>query len=222
MRDDLDRRLDGLLGRIVELGERTDAMLDDAIAALRDGDEARADQVVLADAEVDRLDREVQHQVVQALALHAPVARDLRLLMATIRATLHLERMGDYAVNVARAAKQSTTFPADPELAAQLREMGGLAREVGREAVRAFVHADERLARSIPLMDDKVDQLNIGIFQRLVRLAAADEQRLEWATRMILVVRLLERYGDHGVGLAKQALFVATGETFELSSNEPD
>ena len=221
MRDDLGRRLDQLLERIVELGERADEMLGDAISALRDGDEVRADQVVVADMEVDRLDREVQHQVVQTLALHAPVARDLRLLMATIRATLHLERMGDYAVNVARAAKQSTPFPADPELAAQLTEMGGLAREVGREAVRALVNADEQLARTVPSMDDGVDQLNIGIFHRLVRLAAADEQRLEWATRMILVARLLERYGDHGVDLAEQALFLATGETVELSSNDP-
>lgn len=221
MRDDLDRRLDELLQRIEQLGRCTDVMLQDAITALRDGDEQRADAVVAADMEVDRLDREVQNEVVQTIALHAPVGHDLRLLMAAIRATLHLERMGDYAVNVARTAKRSTPFPADPHLSEQLIEMGGVAREVGRASVRAFVDADEDLARSIPDMDDGVDRLNIEIFHRLVRLAAADEQRLEWATRMILVARLLERYGDHGVDLAEQALFLATGETVELSSNDP-
>ena len=139
-----------------------------------------------------------------------------------LRASLHLERMGDYAVNVARAAKRSATFPADEELAAQLAEMGDRAREVGRTAVQAFVHRDADLAATVPQLDDGVDRLNIGIFHRLVRLAAADEHRLEWATRMILVARLLERYGDHGVDLAEQAIFVATGRMVELSSNDPD
>lgn len=221
MREDLDLRLDGIRERIIELGQRTDSMLENAVSALHDGDGALADEVVAADIAVDRLDAEVQEEVVRTIALHAPVGYDLRRLMATIRATLHLERMGDYAVNVARTAKRSTPYPADPHLADQLTEMGGLARDVGREAVRAFVHADERLARSIPQLDDGVDELNISIFHRLVRLAAADDQRLEWATRMILVARLLERYGDHGVDLAEQALFLATGESVELSSNDP-
>jgi phosphate transport system protein len=222
VRDDLEQRLSDLLAHVVELGERSDAMLAAALEALRDGDARAADRVVAADPEVDRLDEEVQHRVVQAIALHGPVGRDLRLLTATLRASLHLERMGDYAVNVARAAQRSAPFPADQQLAEQLREMGTLAREVGQRAVQAFVHEDAELARQVPSLDDGVDRLNIGIFHRLVRLAAQDEHRLEWATRMILVARLLERYGDHGVDLAEQTLFVATGETVELSSNDPD
>jgi phosphate transport system protein len=222
VREELDRRLDDLLTQVVELGERTDAMLGAALEALQDGDETAAARVVAADVDVDRIDADVQHVVVQTIARHGPVGRDLRLLTATLRASLHLERMGDYAVNVARAAERSAPFPADSELAAQLTEMGALAREVGRQAVRSFIHGDADLARSVPAMDDGVDRLNIGIFRRLVRLAAADEHRLEWATRMILVARLLERYGDHGVDLAEQTIFVVTGETVELSSNDPE
>jgi phosphate transport system protein len=221
VRDHLERRLDDLLTRVVELGERTDEMLGAALEALQDGDADAAGRVVAADVHVDRLDHEVQQLVVETIARHGPVGRDLRLLTATLRATLHLERMGDYAVNVARAAERSAPFPADVDLAAQLTEMGALAREVGRQAVQAFVHGDADLARAVPAMDDGVDRLNIGIFHRLVRLASADEHRLEWATRMILVARLIERYGDHGVDLAEQAIFVATGETVELSSNDP-
>jgi phosphate transport system protein len=222
VRTDFEHKLDDLLARVVELGERTDAMLGEACEALRDGDGPKADRVVAADRAVDLLDEEVQQGVLLTIALHGPVASDLRLLTAMLRASLHLERMGDYAVNVARAAKRSVTFPADDELAAQLTEMGDRAREVGRTAVTAFVHKDADLAATVPQLDDGVDRLNIGIFHRLVRLAAADEHRLEWATRMILVARLLERYGDHGVDLAEQAIFVATGEMVELSSNDPD
>ena len=222
MRDDLERQLDDLLRRIVELGERTDRMLAAASHALRDGDADAAAGVVAGDVEVDRLDAEVQHGVVTTIARHGPVGLDLRRLTAMLRASLHLERMGDYAVNVARAAQRSAPFPADDELATQLSEMGELARDVGRTALRSFVHADAELALTVPALDDGVDRLNVGIFHRLVRLAAVDEHRLEWATRMILVARQLERYGDHGVDLAEQTLFVVTGEPQELSSNDPD
>jgi phosphate transport system protein len=222
VRELLERRLDDLLTQVVELGERTDAMLGAALEGLRDGDGDVAARIVAADAEVDHLDREVQRSVVETIARHGPVGRDLRLLTATLRASLHLERMGDYAVNVARAAERSAPFPADPELAAQLAEMGALAREVGRQAVQAYVHGDVDLARAVPRADDGVDRLNIGIFHRLVRLASADEHRLEWATRMILVARSIERYGDHGVDLAEQAIFVATGESVEFGSGDVD
>ncbi|MTV26574.1 phosphate signaling complex protein PhoU [Nitriliruptoraceae bacterium ZYF776] len=221
MRNDLDQVCDVLLGQVVEMGERAELMLGRALVALRDGDAAAARHVIDEDVEVDRLDGTVQAGVVAAIARHGPVGRDLRLLTAMLRASLHLERMGDYAVNVARAAERSLRYPSDPDLAAQLSEMGDLAREVGRDAVRAFVHGDADLATAVPRKDDGVDRLNIGIFHRLVRLAAEDEHRLEWATRMILVARLLERYGDHGVDLAEQTLFVVTGEQVELSSNDP-
>lgn len=218
MRDDLDQQLDDLLGRVVELGERTDVMLGNACRALCDGDIGLARAVIAADDEVDALDGAIQHGVVATIARHGPVGHDLRLLTATLRASLHLERMGDYAVGVARAAERSVSFPADEALAAQLREMGDLAREVGRTAARSFVHRDAALAQTVPELDDGVDRLDVGIFHRLVRLAAADEHRLEWATRMILVTRLLERYGDHGVDLAEQTLFVVTGRAVELRS----
>lgn len=222
MRHDLDDKLDDLLARLVELGERTDAMLGDASTALRDGNAALADEVIAADRRVDLLDEEVQEGVLLTIALHGPVASDLRLLTGMLRASLHLERMGDYAVNVAKAAKRAAPHASDPDLAAQLTEMSDLARDVGRTAVRSFVHRDVDLATSVPYLDDGVDRLNIGIFKRLVRLAAHDEDLLEWATRMILVARLLERYGDHGVDLAEQTVFVVTGRSVELSSNDPD
>lgn len=222
VRDALEKGLDELRQQLVDLGDRTDAMLDVALDALRDGDTSAAAQVVAADQAVDRLDQQIQQRVVEAIALHGPVGRDLRQLTATLRASLHLERAGDYAVNVARATERSVSYAGDSGLSAQLHEMGTLAREVCRLAVRSFVQGDVALARHVPVADDGVDQLNVGIFQRLVKLAAADDRRLEWATQMILVARLIERYGDHGVDLAEQTVFVVTGEPVELSSNDPE
>jgi phosphate transport system protein len=212
MRDDLDRQLEQLRQNVVAMGERAERMLAGAIQAFADGDVGAADQVIEADRALDRAYEQVQHGVLAVVALHAPVGRDLRLLTGMIHVSLHLERMGDYAVNVAHTVKGSSQYPADPSLTEQLSEMGELAREVGRSAMAAFATVDVQLAHEVGVRDDAVDRLNLGIFQRLVRLASEDELRVEWAARMIQLTRQLERYADHGVDIAEQVHFIATGE----------
>lgn len=220
MRNDLEAQTEQLLATVVDMGGRADAMLEEALTALDAGDPAMAGRVVEADAEVDRAYERVQHGVLAVVALHGPVGHDLRLLTSLIHVSLHAERMADYAVGVARTAERTADYPADTGLAGQLGEMGSLAREVGREAVQAFVRTDTDRAHHAAGLDDRVDELDVGIFHRLVRLAGEDDEHLRWATHMIGVARQLERYADHGVDIAEQALFVATGETTELSSND--
>lgn len=217
MRDDLERQLEQLRTAVVAMGERTDAMLGDALRALREGDLALADVVIESDAEVDRVYDQVQHGVLAVVALHGPVGRDLRLLTSFIHVSLHLERMGDYATGVARTVKRAAEHPGDRDLTDQLVEMGELAREVGRRSLQAFLHGGVEVAHEVASLDDGVDRLNVGIFQRLVRLASENEERLGWATRMIQLTRQLERFADHGVDVAEQAVFVATGDAVELS-----
>jgi phosphate transport system protein len=217
VRNDFERQIDDLVTMVAAMGDRADQMLRAALEALELGDPGAADRVVEADRDVDRAYAQVQHGVLAAVALHGPVGSDLRLLTALVHVSLHLERMGDYAVNVARTVQDAVEFPADAALASQLTEMGALAGQVGREALRAFVQRDEGAAREAAALDDGVDRLNIGIFHRLVRLAADDEARLEWATRMIQLTRQLERYADHGVDIAEQTVFAVTGQLTELS-----
>lgn len=217
MRDELDRQIDQLTGTVVTMGERADEMLGRALQALQDADLAAADVVIDADRALDRAYEHIQNGVLATVALHGPVGRDLRLLTGVLHVSLHAERMADYAVGVARTVKRVAGQEPDPDLLEQLIEMGELARGVGRQAMGAFVQADAELAATASRLDDGVDRLNAGIFRRLVRLAA-DEDRLEWATRMIQLTRQLERYADHGVDIAEQAVFVATGKNRELSS----
>lgn len=212
MRDDLDRQLEQLRQSVLAMGERAERMLVGAIQAFVDRDTAGADQVIEADQTLDRAYEQIQHGVLAVVALHAPVGRDLRLLTGMIHVSLHLERMGDYAVNVARTAKHASEYPSDPGLTEQLSEMGALAQEVGRTALQAFAAVDVELAEQVSVRDDAVDRLNLGIFERLVRLASEDELRLEWAARMIQLTRQLERYADHGVDIAEQVHFIAAGE----------
>jgi phosphate transport system protein len=220
MRDDLDRQIDQLRRSVVAMGEQAAAMLEAALRAFADGDAEAVEQVIEADRVLDRTYEQVQHGILAVVALHGPVGHDLRLLTAMIHVSLHLERMGDYAVNVARIAAGSREYPADPDLTEQLVEMGELARDVGRSAMSAFAQVDLDLAREVGVRDDAVDRLNLGIFQRLLRLAADDEARLGWAARMIQLTRQLERYADHGVDVAEQVHFLVTGQATEFSSND--
>lgn len=216
MRNDFHEQIDQLLRDLVAMSEIADDMLRGALESLRGHDVDAAEDVVARDQEVDRRYGEIHHDILNTIALQAPVARDLRRLSAMLHVNIHVERLGDYATNVARMEQRSAGFPDAPELAEQLVEMGELARQVSRQAMQAFVQEDAEMARDVAPIDEDVDRLDIGIFHRLVAAASVDEPHLEWATRMILVARNIERYGDHGVDIAEQAIFSATGSTVEL------
>jgi phosphate transport system protein len=217
--DDFGRERDALIDLLVRSGDTVVDMLGWALRSLVERDPALADTVVGADDRVDATFAEVQDRVVGAMGLAVGDVADRRLLAALLHVNIHLERMGDYAVNVARAGLRTAQEPMDEDLAGQLGEMGLLAGDVARTAVRAFARRDLDAARRLPATDDGVDQLNLGVFRRLTALAAADEQLVGWATNMILVARQLERYGDHAVDIGEATIFAVTGEVVELSSN---
>lgn len=218
MREELDRQLDALATSTAEMSVEVDGMLGTALTALADHDLVAADLVVATDANVDAAYERIQHGVLAVVALHGPVGHDLRRLIGLLHVSLHLERMGDYARNLARDVRRSANENGDEQLTVQLVEMGGLARDIGRTAVDAFVREDADLARTTGVADDAIDRLNVSVFQRLVALAGEDETRLNWAARMIGVGRVIERFADHGVDIAEQAVFVATGQAVDLAS----
>jgi len=216
MREELDRAIDELRGMLVDMSERADVMLGKAVAALAEGDRVRAEEVIYADRAVDQRHVEVQHGVLTTVALQAPVGRDLRLLTAFLHSALHLERMADHAVSVARGAIRLLDLPRDESIVELLVEMAEHAREVGRTSLQALLTLDEDLARSVAVADDRVDRLEMRIFEELVRVAGSDAARLPWAAQMIGLSRRTERYADHGVDIAEQAVFAVTGITVEL------
>lgn len=221
MRDTFHSELDELRDRLVETADVCDGMLQEALVALVSPGAPGADAVIERDQVVDRAYDEIQQGVLRLIALQAPVAGDLRLLAGMLHVNIHIERLGDYATSIAKMANLSSDLVDDTALALQLDEMGSWARHVARESIRSFVDGDVHLAERLPTLDDRVDDLNLSIFRRLVHLASVDENRLEWATHMIVIARSLERYGDHAVDIGEQTIFVATGEMTELSSNAP-
>jgi phosphate transport system protein len=204
--------------RILLMGNQAQRMLDDAMRALADRDRDAAHAVLRAEERIDALYRAVQDGVFTALALQGPVATELRLVAALIHCDLHLKRIGGLCVNIAHAALQDAEQETDPEMVAQLRDMGIHAGRAIGKTLEAFTRRDASLARTLPDLDDPIDQLNRAIFRRAVTWAAGDETRLDWVLRMVLVARYLERIGDHAVEIADQTVFVVTGDSRGLDS----
>jgi phosphate transport system protein len=218
---EFDAEREALTDALVRSGDAVVEMLDRAMGSLVRREEATATEVITTDDRVDAAFATLQHRIVAAMGLPGLELADHRELAALLHVNIHVERMGDYAVNVARASLRAAAEPRDAELAAQLEELGLLAADVARTAVRAFARRDVAAARRLPELDDRVDRLNVGIFRRLVQLAI-DDSRLPWATHMILVARQVERYADHAVDIGEATIFATTGEVVELSSNSLD
>jgi phosphate transport system protein len=187
-----------------------------SVAALVHRDANLARQVIAADDEIDRRYLDIERRVLDILALQTPVASDLRLVFVVMHINLHLERIGDQGVNIAKMALATMDLPPDPTILSHLQEMADVVGRMLRTAIEAFVQRDLELCMKLPEMDDPVDQLNRGMYRQVVRLAS-DPQGLEWGIRMNVVARQLERVGDNAVDIAEQVGFLLTGEFREFT-----
>jgi phosphate transport system protein len=165
---------------------------------------------------VDKLYLDVERRILGLFALQTPVASDLRLLTALLHINLHLERIADQAVNLAKITKLAHGLPPNPTVLQHLGEMGVLALGMVGAAMAALARRDLELARSLPELDDPLDRLNRGMLGQV--LAASDDKRmLEWGIRMYVVSRQLGRVGDNAVDIAEQVAFLVTGEFREFT-----
>ena len=208
--------LDGLVTEMVTLGDLAERALADAMESLLRRDPDLADQVIAGDDEIDKHYLGVERTILQLLARQTPVASDLRLVSAILHINLHLERVGDMAVNIAKIAKVTMEWPTNETVLQHLQEMADVAGTMLRTAMAAFVRRDLKLCRVLPKMDDPVDRLNRGMYREVAALAA-DPRMLEWGIHMNVVSRQLERVADHAVDIGEQVAFLLTGEFKEFT-----
>jgi phosphate transport system protein len=210
--------MDALVAQLASLGELALRSVRDGFESLARRDQALADQVIAGDDEIDRLYLDIEHRILDLLALQTPVASDLRLVSAVLHTNLHLERVGDIAVNIAKFGKLTLDWPSNDSVIEQLREMSDIAVNMVRVAMSSFVRRDLELALSLPQLDDPVDRLNRGMYREVARLAMdADPRALEWGIHMNTVSRQLERVADHAVDIGEQVAFLLTGEFREFT-----
>jgi phosphate transport system protein len=202
--------------RLLALGELAGNAVQRAVEAVMEHDDEAAAAVVMGDDELDDIYLELDREMLALLALQQPVAADLRLVSVIIHASLHLERIGDQAVNVAKVYQVSADLPRNAAIVQQIGEMGHIVVDMVRVAMDALRRRDLELCTRLPTMDDPVDRLNRNMHFEVAKLAD-DPKALDWGMHMNLAARALERVGDNAVDIGEQVSFLVSGEFREFT-----
>ncbi|MFO0849696.1 MAG: phosphate signaling complex protein PhoU [Gemmataceae bacterium] len=207
----LTRDLDRLQQQLLGLAERVEEAADRATQAVFDRDAAAARAVIAADEVVDALENRVQEECLKLLALHQPVAGDLRRIASAFSITTDLERIGDLAVDIAERVLDLAAGPPVPVPDA-LRRLADVAIGMVRQALEAFVALDSRAAVQVIRTDDEADRLHAGVIDELIAGMKADPATVDARVSLFSVARHLERIGDHATNIAEDAVYLADGE----------
>jgi phosphate transport system protein len=216
LRSPFQEELDQLEASLQEEGALVLRVLRGALNALAQRDVELADDVIAFDDDVDRAYLQIEQGIEHLLALQTPVAVDLRLVLAMLHVNLHLERMADYSVTVAKLTKLVADVEPDPLLLQSLQEMGERAEEMIRVALDAFANRDLESAESLVELDELIDRSNRRFVDRVVEIVGEPGMR-EWVLRMVIVSRTLERIGDHAVDIGEQVAYLLTAEFREFT-----
>ena len=211
-----DRALDAVKDDVLRLGAKVEDALERAGRAVMQRDSELADQVRWDDAEVNELQREINTEIATLIATQGPVARDVRELLALYHAAAELERMGDYAVNIAKLAQQLAAEPETPILK-QIPRMEQICREQLRAAMRALVDISEAEARGVAQRDDEIDHLYNSVYEEAMQLLSVAPERARQTTHMLFAAHHLERLGDRVTNIGEDVVYLATGQVEDLN-----
>jgi phosphate transport system protein len=211
--------LDQLKMRLLEMGGAAEEHVRLAIKGLVDRDSDLIERVLASDERVNSFHIEIDSRCFTLLALHQPMAADLRTIVAAVKINTDLERVGDLAVNIAEAARRYATHPPVKKLI-DIPRMAGIAQEMLRDALDAFVRRDVALAQDVLNEDDRLDSLKTQIFRELLTYMLQDPSTIEPALDLILVSRHLERIGDHATNIAEDVIFIVSAKDVRHHARE--
>jgi phosphate transport system protein len=207
----LERDLEDLHRDILALASAVEEAVNGAIRALQERDVHLAQQVVVGDDAIDLQDNRIEEECLKILALHQPVAIDLRRIAAILKINTELERMGDLATDIAERAQRLAELPPIPVPAA-LQRMTDMTTAMVRKSLEAFVGPDPHLAREVCRLDDDVDQANDEIIQELIETMQQAAQTTEAALSLFSATRHLARIADHATNIAEDVIYLVEGE----------
>jgi phosphate transport system protein len=211
-----DRELQEVKDDVLRMGTLVEEAIRAAIDSIEQHDAEAALAVIVADVTINDVQRRISSLITSTIATQAPVARDLRFLLALDHVSYELERMGDHAAGV---AKQSRKLATQPPLArsVDLPAMGELTAQLVHGVLRALVDIDEVRAREVAALDDGVDHLYRHIFDEVLELMRADPANVDRGACVLLAAYALERIGDRSTNIAEDVVFLATGEIEDLN-----
>lgn len=214
MRETFNRQLTEMRQELVYIYANIDLALHDAVDALSDGDKEKAKAVKAKTREMDERCAELEQKAFMLIATQQPVASDLRLIQFVIYANFNLARMSNHVRNIAKTAKRCAGRAVPGQLIDLLASEGHLVYRVLSNCVTAIVEDDLRLASSLPVLDEPVDELYKQFFRSLATLGPDDD--MDAASRVIMASRMLERISDNAVEIGERLVFLLTGKRRSL------
>ena len=212
-----DRAMNGVKDDVLRLGALVELALEQAGRAIVQRDSDLADRVRWDDSKVNELQREINTEITTLIATQGPVARDVRELLALYHASAELERMGDYAVNIAKLAQQLASEPETPILK-QIPRMEQICREQLHAAMRALVDVSEEKARAVCKRDDEIDDLYSSVYEDAMKLLTEAPEHSRQTTHMLFAAHHLERLGDRVTNIGEDVVYLATGQVEDLNT----
>jgi phosphate transport system protein len=216
----LQRDMDRMHREILSLGAAVEDMIEKATAALCERSNSLAEEVVASDTSIDQQEVHIEEECLKLLALHQPVAVDLRRIAAVLKINNDLERIADLAVNVAERARSINGYQDFP-IPDEMRTMANMAVRMVRNALDAFVHLDAESARTVLRMDSDVDALNVEVIELLSRIMQSTPAQVPPAMHCFSASRHIERIGDHATNIAEDVVYLVEGEIVRHQRLEP-
>ena len=203
--------LELLQQRLLSMGGLAEERMCDSVKAVAQREPALVERILTGDEPINALHIEIDDRCFKLLALHQPMAADLRAIVAAVKINSDLERVGDLAVNIAEAGKRYLQHPPVKPLI-DIPRMGQIAQRMLRDALDAFVRRDVQLAQSVLTADDELDALKTQIFRELLTFMLSEPSTIEPALDLILISRHLERIGDHATNIAEDVIFMVSAK----------
>ncbi len=213
MNSKYERQIDKLRSRIIKMGSIVDEQVELAFRSLNEWDDGLALHVMARDAKVDALDQKIERQCLRIFALQAPVASDLRLIMAALNINSELERMGDLARNIARSVEQIAPARAIVD-SLDLEQLTGGVQRMVRHTIDSFIDNDLSMAITVIKADRNIDEYEERIRKQTIKRMISEVSAIEPLANLVIQLRNMERIADHATNIAEEVIFVAKARIF--------
>ena len=206
-----DRDLEAVQATVVKMGGMVESAIHDAAIALETRDDELAEAVRRRDKAIDALEHQINDEAARLIALRAPRATDLRMVLSIIKISSSLERVGDYAKNIAKRSHVLADLPAIPGAGMALRRMSAAVEGLMKDALDSYIQRDIALAEDVRQRDLEVDQMYNALFREFLTHMMEDARNITACMHLHFIAKNIERMGDHATGIAEQVIYLATG-----------
>ena len=207
---------------ILNVGAMVEDAMRQAVTAMEERDPDLAEQVIAGDKQIDLMELEVEEVCLSVLALHQPVAHDLRYVIASLKINHDLERIGDLAASIAKQALALSNEPALPIRQFGLSEMMHRVQDMVKQSLDSYVKLDAELAQQVRKDDDEVDELHREMYASVEQKMREEPDRIDAYVRLLNTARQLERSADHACNIAKDVIYMITGEIVRHGNKQKD